>query len=134
MTSARPVDQATYQEVLIAAIIGAVTALMLLFIDRWRKTLNEKRKKNLVNNLEMRTHTGKHLVEAIAQRIWAGVEQSRTRLHSFMESVCLLYTSDAADEEDSVDLGGRRIIKKKKKKEKKTRRQRSKSKIEDGQK
>eukprot|EP00656_Telonema_subtile_P046254 TRINITY_DN5262_c0_g1_i4.p1 TRINITY_DN5262_c0_g1~~TRINITY_DN5262_c0_g1_i4.p1 ORF type:complete len:340 (-),score=27.25 TRINITY_DN5262_c0_g1_i4:8-1027(-) len=31
---------------------------------------------------------------------------------------CLLYTSDAADEEDSVDLGGRRIIKKKKKKHK----------------
>eukprot|EP00658_Telonema_sp_P-2_P040418 TRINITY_DN28905_c0_g1_i1.p1 TRINITY_DN28905_c0_g1~~TRINITY_DN28905_c0_g1_i1.p1 ORF type:complete len:225 (-),score=69.46 TRINITY_DN28905_c0_g1_i1:89-763(-) len=30
---------------------------------------------------------------------------------------CLLYTSDAADEEDSVDLGGRRIIKKKKKTE-----------------
>src|SRR5665648_1116707 len=29
-------------------------------------------------------------------------------------SNCLLYTSDAADEEDSVDLGGRRIIKKKK--------------------
>ena len=27
-------------------------------------------------------------------------------------SICLLYTSDAADEEDSVDLGGRRIIKK----------------------
>ncbi|CZS11599.1 hypothetical protein CDFC105_93858 [Clostridioides difficile] len=29
-------------------------------------------------------------------------------------SACLLYTSDAADEEDSGDLGGRRIIKKKK--------------------
>ena len=28
---------------------------------------------------------------------------------------CLLYTSDAADEEDSVDLGGRGSIKKKKK-------------------
>src|SRR5665648_1238522 len=27
-------------------------------------------------------------------------------------AACLLYTSDAADEEDSVDLGGRRIIKK----------------------
>ena len=26
--------------------------------------------------------------------------------------VCLLYTSDAADEADGVDLGGRRIIKK----------------------
>src|SRR5664280_3885861 len=30
------------------------------------------------------------------------VDRSRT---------CLLYTSDAADEEDSVDLGGRRLIK-----------------------
>ena len=29
-----------------------------------------------------------------------------------MIQTCLLYTSDAADEEDSVDLGGRRIIKK----------------------
>src|SRR5665648_790593 len=28
-----------------------------------------------------------------------------------MCAICLLYTSDAADEEDSVDLGGRRIIK-----------------------
>ena len=34
---------------------------------------------------------------------------------------CLLYTSDAADERSSVDLGGRRIIKKKKKKEKEER-------------
>eukprot|EP00828_Plagiopyla_frontata_P002455 TRINITY_DN1037_c0_g1_i7.p3 TRINITY_DN1037_c0_g1~~TRINITY_DN1037_c0_g1_i7.p3 ORF type:complete len:159 (+),score=34.60 TRINITY_DN1037_c0_g1_i7:244-720(+) len=31
-----------------------------------------------------------------------------------MLNICLLYTSDAADEEDSVDLGGRRIIIKKK--------------------
>ena len=30
---------------------------------------------------------------------------------------CLLYTSDAADERSSVDLGGRRIIKKKKQRE-----------------
>ena len=34
-------------------------------------------------------------------------------LHVGMFIHCLLYTSDAADEEDSVDLGGRRIIKKK---------------------
>ena len=33
---------------------------------------------------------------------------------STLISVCLLYTSDAADERSSVDLGGRRIIKKKK--------------------
>ena len=32
---------------------------------------------------------------------------------------CLLYTSDAADERSSVDLGGRRIIKKTKNKKKK---------------
>ena len=29
------------------------------------------------------------------------------------DKFCLLYTSDAADERSSVDLGGRRIIKKK---------------------
>ena len=38
-------------------------------------------------------------------REWAISEHSRS---------CLLYTSDAADERSSVDLGGRRIIKKKK--------------------
>eukprot|EP00658_Telonema_sp_P-2_P031277 TRINITY_DN23449_c0_g1_i2.p1 TRINITY_DN23449_c0_g1~~TRINITY_DN23449_c0_g1_i2.p1 ORF type:complete len:254 (+),score=54.53 TRINITY_DN23449_c0_g1_i2:222-983(+) len=39
-----------------------------------------------------------------------------------VSDTCLLYTSDAADEEDSVDLGGRRIIKKKNKKADKIRR------------
>ena len=33
--------------------------------------------------------------------------------HDFYVYFCLLYTSDAADERSSVDLGGRRIIKKK---------------------
>ena len=32
---------------------------------------------------------------------------------NFQDADCLLYTSDAADERSSVDLGGRRIIKKK---------------------
>ena len=31
-----------------------------------------------------------------------------------MGALCLLYTSDAADDMQCVDLGGRRIIKKKK--------------------
>ena len=50
----------------------------------------------------------------------AYVDQSRDDLapnKSVWEEIsdCLLYTSDAADERSSVDLGGRRIIKKKKK-------------------
>ena len=38
----------------------------------------------------------------------------KQQLNSTPGSACLLYTSDAADERSSVDLGGRRIIKKKK--------------------
>eukprot|EP00825_Cyclidium_porcatum_P000403 TRINITY_DN10096_c0_g1_i2.p1 TRINITY_DN10096_c0_g1~~TRINITY_DN10096_c0_g1_i2.p1 ORF type:complete len:204 (-),score=62.94 TRINITY_DN10096_c0_g1_i2:39-650(-) len=40
-----------------------------------------------------------------------------------LKNICLLYTSDAADDMQCVDLGGRRIIKKKKKK--KTHKQRN---------
>ena len=40
----------------------------------------------------------------------------RDALHAIIDGTpCLLYTSDAADERSSVDLGGRRIIQKKKK-------------------
>ena len=39
----------------------------------------------------------------------------QSHLGGCMDCLCLLYTSDAADERSSVDLGGRRIIKKKKK-------------------
>src|SRR5678816_3027433 len=53
---------------------------------------------------------------------WSYVEAHAMRVQDIMTtpvvSVCLLYTSDAADERSSVDLGGRRIIKKKKKKNK----------------
>ena len=41
---------------------------------------------------------------------------------------CLLYTSDAADERSSVDLGGRRIIKKKHRKKKNRQRMQQKQK------
>ena len=37
----------------------------------------------------------------------------RTEMLKGIFQICLLYTSDAADERSSVDLGGRRIIKKK---------------------
>ena len=41
--------------------------------------------------------------------------------------LCLLYTSDAADERSSVDLGGRRILQKKKKRKKKKEKTKKKS-------
>ena len=40
--------------------------------------------------------------------------RSHVESHTTSPCACLLYTSDAADERSSVDLGGRRIIKKKK--------------------
>ena len=45
---------------------------------------------------------------------WHG-NQREIKTHCELISTCLLYTSDAADERSSVDLGGRRIIKKKNK-------------------
>ena len=42
-----------------------------------------------------------------------GADLDRRRCLRGQIEVCLLYTSDAADERSSVDLGGRRIIKKK---------------------
>eukprot|EP00658_Telonema_sp_P-2_P047410 TRINITY_DN3606_c0_g1_i11.p1 TRINITY_DN3606_c0_g1~~TRINITY_DN3606_c0_g1_i11.p1 ORF type:complete len:668 (+),score=164.56 TRINITY_DN3606_c0_g1_i11:151-2004(+) len=60
------------------------------------------------------TYSSKHRnIDAFAKVI----EEYRTWAYTSYELFknCLLYTSDAADEEDSVDLGGRRIIKKKKK-------------------
>ena len=60
-----------------------------------------------------------HLCRACHSRR-RGRARSRLRLghrraivDALYHSTCLLYTSDAADERSSVDLGGRRIIKKK---------------------
>ena len=49
-----------------------------------------------------------------AVRVVVGTHQVIRR--GLRRRICLLYTSDAADERSSVDLGGRRIIKKKKRK------------------
>eukprot|EP00658_Telonema_sp_P-2_P060565 TRINITY_DN49459_c0_g1_i1.p1 TRINITY_DN49459_c0_g1~~TRINITY_DN49459_c0_g1_i1.p1 ORF type:complete len:152 (-),score=27.93 TRINITY_DN49459_c0_g1_i1:68-469(-) len=48
-------------------------------------------------------------------------QQQHAQQQHAQKHACLLYTSDAADEEDSVDLGGRRIIKKKNRKRHKVR-------------
>ena len=40
------------------------------------------------------------------------LQNAPVSIHNPEVGSCLLYTSDAADERSSVDLGGRRIIKK----------------------
>ena len=48
---------------------------------------------------------------------WFFIQHSKFNIQhndKAQQIICLLYTSDAADERSSVDLGGRRIIKKKK--------------------
>ena len=51
----------------------------------------------------------------LVDRLWPrGVARKNLALDAWVKD-CLLYTSDAADERSSVDLGGRRIIKKTKK-------------------
>ena len=55
-------------------------------------------------------------------------DKQKQKSQKYDHKSCLLYTSDAADEEDSVDLGGRRIIKKKKQQKKKNKKIRKKKK------
>ena len=66
----------------------------------------------------MRKSCGKHKKKCLGGQYYGVGESSVYIQQDFQSDVltilttCLLYTSDAADEEDSVDLGGRRIIKK----------------------
>ena len=61
-----------------------------------------------IKSIYNRAHTSNQLGEA-----YAIMGKPHEAIKFFI--TCLLYTSDAADERSSVDLGGRRIIKKKKK-------------------
>ena len=58
-----------------------------------------------------RTVPVSQIVSGYETRWENSVIRGRNRMQTI---ICLLYTSDAADERSSVDLGGRRIIKKKK--------------------
>ena len=52
--------------------------------------------------------------EAVFGEGWDAVLADAEDPEATLFGICLLYTSDAADERSSVDLGGRRIIKKQK--------------------
>ena len=57
----------------------------------------------------------RQVVAGAAGRLRVRRDDGHAVLHEIVPvlDACLLYTSDAADERSSVDLGGRRIIKKK---------------------
>ena len=76
----------------------------------WNEIYNTETGNNFFIVTEME---GKKLYD-VDQRI---IFISTADLKTGRRYICLLYTSDAADERSSVDLGGRRIIKKKKNKD-----------------
>ena len=49
----------------------------------------------------------------IAKKVFSPEPSEVAWARNVIHQICLLYTSDAADERSSADLGGRRIIKKK---------------------
>ena len=53
------------------------------------------------------------LLSIVAPRYFNSLDKAKEAVLRQDLGICLLYTSDAADERSSVDLGGRRIIKKK---------------------
>ena len=65
------------------------------------------------DRVQVAAHRGAPVLDADDAVV--GIEQ--LHVAADQQEHCLLYTSDAADERSSVDLGGRRIIKKKNKRE-----------------
>ena len=59
------------------------------------------------------SYATKSPVDSTTTSIFNSFQGSLVVSFSEITFTCLLYTSDAADERSSVDLGGRRIIKKK---------------------
>ena len=90
------VDRVNAMREIVRQVAPRIPEAQQLFTDKLRQRLQEA------------------LGNASDDRILQEVAVFATRI-----DVCLLYTSDAADERSSVDLGGRRIIKKKKKHKKK---------------
>mgnify|MGYP003381017143 CR=1 FL=1 len=63
-------------------------------------------------HIEPFTHEHVREVPLRLELLEAELAVAEDLVHELLREDCLLYTSDAADERSSVDLGGRRIIKK----------------------
>ena len=79
--------------------------------DRYAQLRSENAR--LISLLEK--HGIAHSVEPPLPAPPATPPRASSNFSTEQKIACLLYTSDAADERSSVDLGGRRIIKKTKK-------------------
>ena len=84
---------------LIQRASGFISGLVIVLHDVTEQQRIEEERRQFVSNVSHELRTPLTSVKSYVDALQEG---------------CLLYTSDAADEEDSVDLGGGRIIKKKK--------------------
>ena len=89
--------------------------LLFFFFFFKQKTAYEMLRSLVGSEMCIRDSSGLGILGATFDRAdptWSA-NRSNCSKYDFLTNPCLLYTSDAADEEDSVDLGGRRLIKKK---------------------
>ena len=77
-----------------------------------REVVAERR--DLVQRIRDLRHAIPRRIVLEPGRLVVGIRDRDDVPRGVILEACLLYTSDAADERSSVDLGGRRIIKKKK--------------------
>ena len=84
--------------------------------DVYKRQAKEKADKEALEKMSKEEAAKK----AAADKLEAERLAKEAAVKKAADEACLLYTSDAADERSSVDLGGSRIIKKKTKKNNKT--------------
>src|SRR5678815_1650706 len=105
-----------YRGISLLSVVGKVYAGIL--VERVRRVTE-----GLISEEQGAFRSGRGCVDQIftLKQMIENMREKKNKLYlGFMDlqqayDSCLLYTSDAADERSSVDLGGRRIIKKKKK-------------------
>src|SRR5664279_6425741 len=108
MTTPNPIKKICFTMALMASCFVTVCAQDLHFSQFFNAPL-------LRNPALAGIFTGDYRIQGVYRDQWNSLTNAY-RTGSFngeyklpVGKTCLLYTSDAADEEDSVDLGGRRI-------------------------